>query len=139
MIFIAISFVVPVFANWLRAYMIVMIGHLSGNKLAVGVDHLVYGWVFFGIVIMAMFAIGARWSETTPAEAKTTTAQAAVTREGSPYWLVMLAIALLTAGGPVAYHGYHQCRQGSAGNSRAIESASRMGFGTGIYPLGASL
>ena len=103
LIFIAISFIVPVFANWLRAYMIVMIGHLSGNKLAVGVDHLVYGWVFFGIVIMAMFAIGARWSETTPAEAKTTTVQAAVTREGSPYWLVMLAIALLTAGGPVAY------------------------------------
>ena len=64
LIFIAISFIVPVFANWLRAYMIVMIGHLSGNKLAVGVDHLIYGWVFFGIVIMAMFAIGARWSET---------------------------------------------------------------------------
>ena len=103
LIFIAISFVVPVFANWLRAYMIVMIGHLSGNKLAVGVDHLVYGWVFFGIVIMAMFAIGARWSETTPAEAKTTTVETAGTREGSPYWLVMLAIALLTAGGPVAY------------------------------------
>ena len=104
LIFIAISFIVPVIANWLRAYMIVMIGHLSsGNELAVGVDHLVYGWVFFGIVIMAMFAIGARWSETTPAEVKTTTVQAAVTREGSPYWLVMLAIALLTAGGPVAY------------------------------------
>ncbi len=101
--FIAISFIVPVFANWLRAYMIVMIGHLSSNKLAAGVDHLVYGWVFFGIVIMAMFAIGARWSETTPAEAKTTTVETAGTREGSPYWLVMLAIAMLTAGGPVAY------------------------------------
>jgi|GEM_PF-1383095 len=25
-----------------------MIGHLSGIKLAVGVDHLVYGAVFFG-------------------------------------------------------------------------------------------
>jgi hypothetical protein len=27
------------------------------------VDHLIYGWVFFGIVIMIMFMIGARWSE----------------------------------------------------------------------------
>jgi hypothetical protein len=43
--------------------MIVMIGHLSDNTLAVGVDHLIYGWVFFGIVIMAMFWIGARWRE----------------------------------------------------------------------------
>jgi EpsI family protein len=43
--------------------MIVMLGHLSGNKLATGVDHLIYGWVFFGIVIMLMFMIGARWAE----------------------------------------------------------------------------
>jgi EpsI family protein len=29
----------------------------------VGVDHLIYGWVFFGVVILLMFMIGARWSE----------------------------------------------------------------------------
>lgn len=63
LIFVAVSFVVPVIANWMRAYMIVMIGHLSGNKLAAGVDHLIYGWLFFGLVIMAMFWIGARWRE----------------------------------------------------------------------------
>jgi exosortase A len=61
--FMAVSLVVPVFANWLRAYMIVMIGHLSGNELATGVDHLIYGWVFFGIVIGLMFMIGARWAD----------------------------------------------------------------------------
>ncbi len=63
--FMAVSLVVPVFANWLRAYMIVMLGHVSNNKLAAGVDHLIYGWVFFGVVIMIMFAIGSRWSEDT--------------------------------------------------------------------------
>ena len=63
LLFVAVSIAVPVVANWLRAYMIVMLGHLSGNKIATGVDHLVYGWVFFGIVIMIMFAIGARWSD----------------------------------------------------------------------------
>ncbi len=62
-IFGIVSILVPVLANWLRAYMIVMLGHLSGNKIAVGVDHLIYGWVFFGIVIMMMFAIGIRWAE----------------------------------------------------------------------------
>lgn len=66
LVFVAVSFVVPVIANWMRAYMIVMVGHVSGNKLAVGVDHLIYGWVFFGIVIMAMFWIGSRWSEDGP-------------------------------------------------------------------------
>ncbi len=63
LIFIGVAFIVPVIANWMRAYMIVMIGHLSGNKLAVGVDHLVYGWAFFGIVIIAMFWIGSFWRE----------------------------------------------------------------------------
>jgi exosortase A len=62
-LFVLVSIVVPIVANWMRAYMIVMLGHFSGNKLAVGVDHLIYGWVFFGVVIMLMFIIGARWAE----------------------------------------------------------------------------
>ena len=63
LVFIGFAILVPVLANWARAYMIVMIGHLSGNKLAVGVDHLIYGWLFFGIVILLMFWIGARWRD----------------------------------------------------------------------------
>jgi exosortase A len=63
LLFMLVAIAVPIVANWLRAYMIVMLGHLSGNKLAVGVDHLIYGWVFFGIVIGLMIFIGARWSE----------------------------------------------------------------------------
>lgn len=62
-LFVIVSLMVPVLANWMRAYLIVMLGHLSGNKLAAGVDHLIYGWLFFGVVIMLMFIIGARWSE----------------------------------------------------------------------------
>jgi exosortase A len=62
-IFALVSLAVPILANWLRAYMIVMLGHLSGNQIAVGADHLVYGWVFFGVVITIVFMIGARWSE----------------------------------------------------------------------------
>ena len=62
-IFVVLSVIVPIVANWLRAYMILMIGHLSGMKYAVGVDHLIYGWVFFGAVMMILFWMGARWRE----------------------------------------------------------------------------
>lgn len=62
-VFVGVAIVVPIIANGLRAYTIVMIGHLSGMELATGVDHLIYGWVFFGIVIFLMFAIGALWRE----------------------------------------------------------------------------
>ena len=97
LIFVGISILVPIVANWLRAYMIVMLGHLSGNKLAVGVDHLIYGWVFFGVVIMAMFAIGARWREDLPAEAAGTAAlepahPRAAGPVGAPAWLAIIAI-----------------------------------------------
>ena len=57
LIFLAVAVAVPIVANWLRAYLIVLLGHVSGNKLAAGADHLIYGWVFFGIVIAIMFAI----------------------------------------------------------------------------------
>jgi exosortase/archaeosortase family protein len=63
LLFLGVSILVPLIANWLRAYMIVMLGHLSNNRIATGVDHLVYGWVFFGVVITVMFMIGSRWAE----------------------------------------------------------------------------
>jgi exosortase A len=63
LVFIAASILVPIVANWVRAYGIVMLGHLSGNQIAAGADHLLYGWVFFGVVMGILFWIGARWRE----------------------------------------------------------------------------
>jgi exosortase A len=62
-LFVLASIIVPIVANWLRAYMIVMIGHLSGMKYAVGVDHLLYGWVFFGLVMLILFWAGSFWRQ----------------------------------------------------------------------------
>lgn len=62
-LFAGASVLVPIVANWLRAYFIVLIGHLSGNELAVGVDHLIYGWIFFGIVMLLLFWVGARFRD----------------------------------------------------------------------------
>jgi len=61
--FIVCSAIAPIFANGLRAYIIVMLGHFSDMQLATGVDHLIYGWVFFGIVIFIMFWIGSYFSD----------------------------------------------------------------------------
>ncbi len=61
--FVVAAIVVPVVANWLRAYLIIMAGHLSQNTIGVGADHVLFGWVFFGVFIFAMFSIGARWRE----------------------------------------------------------------------------
>ena len=55
--------IVPVFANGFRATMIVLIAHYSDMKLALGVDHFIYGWVWFGIVMLVMFWVGLIWRE----------------------------------------------------------------------------
>ncbi|MGR8931562.1 MAG: exosortase A [Gammaproteobacteria bacterium] len=62
-IFMVASFLLPILANGMRAYMIVMIGHLSDMKLATGVDHVIYGWVFFGLVMLVLFYIGSFWHD----------------------------------------------------------------------------
>ncbi len=62
-IFALLSIGVPILANGFRAYMIVMIAHLSDMKLALGVDHYIYGWAFFGLVMLLLFWIGAYWRE----------------------------------------------------------------------------
>jgi len=63
LVFVAVAVAVPLVANWVRAYLIVMLGHVSGNQIAAGVDHLIYGWLFFGIVIGLLFWVGTRWRE----------------------------------------------------------------------------
>ncbi len=63
LLFVAASALIPIIANGLRAYMIVMIGHFSGMRLAVGVDHLIYGWLFFGIVMLLLFWLGSFFRE----------------------------------------------------------------------------
>lgn len=62
-LFMLLSCIVPIFANGLRAYMIVMIGHLSDMQLAVGVDHLIYGGIFFGLVMLLLFYLGSFWRD----------------------------------------------------------------------------
>ena len=68
LIFVLLSFLVPVIANGFRAYMIVMIAHLSDMKLATGVDHLIYGGIFFGFVMLVLFFIGSFWKDPAPDE-----------------------------------------------------------------------
>ncbi|KQV92155.1 exosortase A [Pelomonas sp. Root1237] len=95
--FVGVAIVTPLVANWLRAYMIVMLGHLSGNKLAVGVDHIIYGWVFFGLIMLAMFMIGARWSDPDPEPVLASPDAAGLGLSPARFATVLVAALLLAA------------------------------------------
>ena len=93
LLFTVAAMIVPVFANGGRAYMIVMIAHLSGMKLALGIDHYIYGWVFFGLIMMLLFWIGSFWREDDQPEPALQPV-AAVAAGSAPR--AMLPVALLT-------------------------------------------
>ncbi|QUJ69310.1 exosortase A (plasmid) [Photobacterium sp. GJ3] len=61
--FVAFSFVFPIIANGIRAFGIVIIGYWSDMKYAAGADHLIYGWVFFSLIILVIFFTASRFSD----------------------------------------------------------------------------
>ncbi|MEY3200923.1 MAG: hypothetical protein RIR70_473, partial [Pseudomonadota bacterium] len=96
-LFVGLSLAVPIVANWVRAYLIVMLGHFTNNRLAAGADHLVYGWVFFALVMLGLFAIGMRFAE--PDDAVSVQASP---RVASPLpWGHAFAVLLAVAAGPM--------------------------------------
>jgi exosortase A len=105
--FILVALLVPVGANWLRAYLIVLLGHISGNKLATGADHLIYGWVFFGIVIAIMFAIGMRWAEPVQSDLSYEQISTDQNQRTTNPWPIASLLAFIIAAGPL-YEAYLQ-------------------------------
>ncbi|MES2753750.1 MAG: exosortase A [Pseudomonadota bacterium] len=65
-VFMVVALTVPVFANGLRAFGTMYAAHLTSVEAATGFDHIVYGWVFFGLVMAAVLALGWRWFDRAP-------------------------------------------------------------------------
>ena len=65
-----------------------------------GVDHLIYGWVFFGIVMALLFWVGSRWREDDLPLPASSVAPSTPSRTASPAtraWPMLLAVVALTA------------------------------------------
>lgn len=62
-LFLVLAVIIPILANGVRAYLIVMIGHFSNMTLAVGVDHIIYGAVFFGVIMLLLFYISSHFAD----------------------------------------------------------------------------
>jgi len=100
--FIALALIVPIVANWVRAYLTVMLGHLVSMDVVAGFIHIVYGWVFFGIVMALLFWIGSGWHEAPNVEDRESTqsretnrfALDSIARRG---WRPLVAPALVAA------------------------------------------
>lgn len=104
--FMALAILVPLAANGVRAYGIVMIAHLSDYKYAMGVDHFIYGWVFFGVVIFALFTLGNLFSDVDDSEQPSPDPGAYATTSGRAWPGVLAVIALVLAFRLLAASGF---------------------------------
>lgn len=59
--FMALTLAVPVLANGLRAWGTIFAAQYVGVKRAAGFDHIIYGWIFFALVIAAVLALAWRF------------------------------------------------------------------------------
>jgi len=59
--FLGMAVAIPVFANGVRAWGTIYIAYFTSIDFAAGFDHVVYGFVFFAIVIALILAIGWRF------------------------------------------------------------------------------
>ncbi len=57
-LFVLASVVIPIVANGIRALGIVAAGHWLGSAQAAAADHLIYGWLFFSVVIVLLILAG---------------------------------------------------------------------------------
>jgi len=67
--FLALAVVVPVLANGVRAWGTIYAAQTMGVAWAGGFDHIVYGWIFFAIVIAVVLAVAWRFFDR-PADAQ---------------------------------------------------------------------
>ncbi len=59
--FLVMALIVPVIANGIRAYGTILIAEKTGIAFAASFDHIVYGWIFFGLVMALVMLIGWRF------------------------------------------------------------------------------
>ena len=68
-IFMAACIIVPIIANGVRAWGTIFVAQSQGAEFAAGVDHIVYGWIFFAIIIAIMIGGAWRYFERAPEDA----------------------------------------------------------------------
>ncbi|TXC68914.1 exosortase A [Sphingorhabdus soli] len=94
--FIALALVVPILANGVRAFATIWYAERYGVEHAAGFDHVIYGWVFFAVVIAIVLVIGTRFADRDGTE-RVDAVPAVPERGGGAAWPAALALVVIAA------------------------------------------
>jgi exosortase A len=120
-IFMAASIIVPIIANGFRALGIVWLGHVLGSAEAGAADHVLYGWIFFSIVILLLIVVGLPFREDIEPEEATTSPMTPSQRAARHGLFAGLAVAALAAAGPLIVLRLDQASAAPAVASRPLD------------------
>ena len=111
--FMVAAIVLPIVANGIRAWGTIYIAHLTTPEFARGVDHIVYGWIFFAFVMALLLGVGWRYFDR-PVEdpiVHPERLQVPGTAAGPPNRLLLTAgLGLALAGAAPAYAALTEAR-----------------------------
>jgi exosortase A len=90
--FVVLAAIVPVIANGFRVYFTILIGETWGIKYATGTDHMIFGWQFFGIVLVLLLVVGWFFRDRLVPGTKPSPSDARVARARTLLWPGVLAL-----------------------------------------------
>lgn len=98
---VAFALTAAILANWLRAYLIVLVATITERRIGVGPEHVILGWIFYSALIVGMIALARRHADRNftpahPAQPAAPPRQAA--KAASPLGLMVIAAAALFSG-----------------------------------------
>lgn len=67
-VFLAACVIVPILANGVRAFATVYVAQFVGAEKAVSFDHIVYGWIFFALIVAILLAGAWRYFDRPPGD-----------------------------------------------------------------------
>lgn len=68
-LFVGAAILLAIAANWLRAYLIVLAATLTEMRVGTGPEHVAFGWVFYGGLILALLVVARRFGDRNPSPA----------------------------------------------------------------------
>ena len=105
LILLAASFIIPVIFNWIRIYIIILIGHISDMKSPLVNDHDNFGWVLYGISLVPLFLIAQKLTRKYETQNTNDRSQVTNTRNKT-YSKIYLIYPLAILIGTSLYHSY---------------------------------
>lgn len=112
-VFILFALAVPVLANGFRAYSTIWMAENWGMRFAVGADHLIYGWIFFGLVMALTGWAASPWFDRNPEDNPVDAARIAGAPAGRAAPVVPVGlVALALAGAPLGWSQFQSARAG---------------------------